>query len=145
MEILPVEGFVTVVDSNTWGDYFNGFGTPHVERLQHALASEEDIAVLPIIVTEVLQGFRSISGFDRARDVLTALPVIEPDLDSHVRAASLYRRLRAEEGVTVRGAVDCVIAQVCIDSASMLLSPDSDFEQIARHAELDLWSPSGSR
>lgn len=140
MEIIPYEAFVTVVDSNTWGDYFNGFGTPYVERLEHALVSEEDIAILPIIVTEVLEGFRSISGFDSACDVLTGLPIIEPDLDCHVRAAKLFRRLRAE-GVTVRGAVDCVIAQVCIDSGLMLLSPDSDFKLIARHAKLDLWAP----
>jgi len=130
---------VIIVDSNTWADFFNGSDTPYVDRLDQAFADEEDVAVVPIIVTEVLQGFRSESGFRRARDVLTAMPVIQPDLACHVRAAGLFRRLRAR-GVTVRGAVDCVIAQICVDSGSMLLSPDSDFEHIAKHSDLALWS-----
>ena len=128
-----------VVDSNTWVDFFNGSETPHVNRLDGALTEEEDIAVLPIIVTEVLQGFHSESGFGKARDVLTALPVIQPDLDCHVRSARLFRRLRAK-GVTVRGAVDCIIAQVCIDTGALLLSPDSGFAHIAKHSRLRLWT-----
>jgi predicted nucleic acid-binding protein len=126
-----------IVDSNTWADYFNGFETSHVARLSRALEEEEDLAVIPIIITEVLQGFRSDSGFRRARDVLVPL-AIHPTLDCHIRAARLFRLLR-QKGITVRGAVDCVIAQVCLDAGAMLLSPDVDFEHIARHTPLRLW------
>ena len=128
-----------IVDSNTWADYFNGSVSDHVDRLDLALVDEEDVALLPIIVTEVLQGFRSDSGFRQAEAILTVLPVIQPDLDCHVRAAKLFRRLRGK-GVTVRGAVDCVIAQVCIDTGATLLSPDLDFVRIAEHSELQLWT-----
>ncbi len=127
-----------VVDSNTWADFFNGTPTPHAERLERALREEDDLAVIPIIVTEVLQGFRSESGFRRAERVLRSLPVIHPDIVCHIRAARLYRRLRAE-GITVRGAVDCVIAQVCLDAGARLLSPDGDFEKIAQYSALALW------
>ena len=130
---------MTIVDSNTWADFFNGASTPHVERLDRALEEEDDLAVLPIILTEVLQGFRSDSGFRRARRVLVALPVIEPTIDCHVRAANLFRSLR-RKGVTVRGAVDCIIAQACLDFDAELLSPDADFRRIARHTALRLWS-----
>lgn len=129
-----------IVDSNTWADYFNGTDTPYVDRLDRALEDEEDVGVLPIIVTEVLQGFQSESGFRKALGVVAAMPIIKPDLGCHVRAADLFRRLRSK-GVAVRGAVDCVIAQTCIDSGSLLLSPDSDFSQIARHSTLELWRP----
>lgn len=129
-----------VVDSNAWGDYFNGVDSPHANRLGRALADEEDLAVLPIILTEVLQGFRSDAGFEEAREVLTELPVMDADLERHVRAARLFRSLRAK-GVTVRGAVDCVIAQTCLDLDAELLSPDRDFEHIARHTTLRLWRP----
>ena len=133
-----------IVDANAWADYFNGASSPFVDRLEQALISEEYLGVLPIIVTEVLQGFRSESGFKAARDVLTAMPVLRPSLGSHIRAAELFRHLRSI-GVTVRGAVDCIIAQVCIDSGSLLLSPDSDFKQIAMHSRLALWeSPPNS-
>jgi predicted nucleic acid-binding protein len=129
---------VIVVDSNTWADFFNGVQNAHAERLGVALQEEEDLAGLPIIVTEVLQGFRTEGGFEAARRVLVALPMIHPTVDSHVRAARLFRALR-HKGVTVRGAVDCVIAQACLDTGAELLSPDADFEHIARHSTLRLW------
>jgi predicted nucleic acid-binding protein len=127
-----------VVDSNSWADFFNGTTAPHVGRLDTALREEEDLAVIPVIITEVLQGFRTDAGFRLARDLLISLPVVHPPVDCHVRAAGLFRSLR-RKGITVRGAVDCVIAQVCIDLDAELLSPDADFERIAMHAPLRLW------
>lgn len=127
-----------IVDSNTWADFFNGAPSPHAERLDLALRDEDDLAVLPIIITEVLQGFRSDTGFQRARRILVSLPVVQPTVECHVRAARLFRSLR-KKGVTVRGAVDCVIAQTSMDIAAELLSPDSDFQHIARHTALRLW------
>jgi hypothetical protein len=130
-----------IVDSNAWADFFNGAPTSYTHRLDTALHEAEDLAVLPIIITEVLQGFRTHRGFQQARRVLVALPVIQPSVDCHVRAASLFRSLR-QQGVTVRGAVDCVIAQTCLDIGAELLSPDADFRHIARHTELRLWRAS---
>ena len=129
-----------VVDSNTWADYFNGTGSVYVERLDQALTNEEDLAILPVIITEVLQGFRSDAGFRHAEAVMTLIPVIQPDLGCHVRAAALFRSLR-QRGISVRGAVDCIIAQTCIDYGAELLSPDADFERIARHSKLRIWRP----
>ncbi len=129
-----------IVDSSTWASYFNGQPTPHVDRLDAALEVEEDLALIPIILTEVLQGFRTDSGFQRARDVLVRLPIISPSLECHVRAATLFRSLR-RKGVTVRGAVDCVIAQVSLDADATLVTPDVDFEHIAEHTRLRLWRP----
>ena len=128
-----------LVDSNTWADYFNDAGTSHAARLDAALRDEEDLAVIPIIVTEVLQGFRSEAGFHRARRLLVPLSLSHPDVECHVRAARMFRTLR-REGVTVRGAVDCVIAQTCLDLGAELLSPDADFAHIARHTGLRLWN-----
>jgi len=129
-----------VVDSNTWADFFNGTRNPYADRLGRALDEETDMAVLPVIITEVLQGFRSGAGFRRAERVLVSLPVMHPTVECHVRAASLFRSLRAK-GVTVRGAVDCVIAQLCMDADAELLSPDADFAHIARHTALRVWQP----
>ncbi|MFQ5766582.1 MAG: PIN domain nuclease [Acidobacteriota bacterium] len=127
-----------IVDSNTWADFFSGALNPHVQRLDITLKEEEDLAVIPIIITEVLQGFRTESGFQRARRVLLSLPVIQPTVRCHVRAALLFRSLR-RKGITVRGAVDCIIAQTCLDVDAELLSPDADFERMARHIPLRLW------
>jgi len=127
-----------IVDSNTWADFFNGVMTPHADRLDLALRDEEDLVVLPIIITEVLQGFRTDTGFQRARRVLVSLTVVLPTVECHVRAARLFRSLR-RKGVTVRGAVDVVIAQTCLDIEAELLSPDADFRRIAHHTPLRLW------
>jgi len=127
-----------IVDSNTWADFFNGAPSPHAERLEVALEEEEDLAVIPIIITEVLQGFRTDTGFQRAQRILTSLPVVQPNVECHVRAARMFRSLR-RKGVTVRGAVDCVIAQTCLDAEAELLSPDADFKHIASHTSLRLW------
>lgn len=129
-----------IADTNVWADFFNGGANAHVDRFASALEHEEDIAVIPVVVTEILQGFRTDNGFERARRLLVSFPVIHPTLQCHVRAARLFRSLR-RKGVTVRGAVDCIIAQTCLDSGAELVSPDGDFERIARHVPLRLWRP----
>ena len=48
------------------------------------------------------------------------------------------------KGTTVRGAVDCIIAQTCLDTGAQLLSRDGDFAKIARHTSLRLWQARGS-
>jgi predicted nucleic acid-binding protein len=128
-----------VVDSCVWADYFNGTTAPSTDRLDEALSAEEDIAVLPIVVTEILQGFRSDTAFETARSFLVALPVVYPTLSTHVRAARLYRTLRGQ-GLTVSRSVDCLIAQTCLDHDAELLSSDADFRRIAGHSALRLWT-----
>ena len=125
-----------VVDTTVWADWFNGADTLEVDRLDRALGAEE-AGVSPLILTEVLQGFRSDADFDRARGLLSRLPVLALDVDGHVAAARLFRLLR-RRGVTIRGAVDCLVAQTCIAASAELLTRDRDFIAIARHTPLRL-------
>jgi predicted nucleic acid-binding protein len=125
-----------VVDTTVWADWFNGARTPEVDRLDRALAAQE-AGLTPVILTEVLQGFRADVDFDRARTLLARLPVLELDVSGHVAAAALFRLLR-RKGVTVRGTIDCIVAQTCILADAELLTGDRDFVTIARHAPLRL-------
>ncbi len=125
-----------VVDTAVWADLFNGTDSPQVGRLGHAL-DRQDVGLVPIVLTEVLQGFRADADFVRARDLLLALPLLTLDADGHVAAARLYRRLRSR-GITVRGTIDCIIAQTCITAGVELRSTDQDFVAIARHTPLRL-------
>jgi len=127
-----------IVDTTVWADYFNGGESPCTDRLDRALAEEEEVAILPVIVAEVLQGFRTETGFLKARDLLLGLPVLVPSIECHVEAACLFRRLRGK-GITVRGTIDCIIAQTCLDHDAELLSPDADFHRIAENTRLRLW------
>lgn len=125
-----------VVDTTVWADWFNGARTPEVDRLDRALAAEE-AGLTPVILTEVLQGFRADADFERARALLVRLPLLDLDVNGHVAAAALFRLLR-RKGITVRGAVDCIVAQTCIVANAELLTGDRDFTGIARHAPLRL-------
>ena len=127
---------VIVVDTTVWADWFNGRASLAVNRLDHSLDRQE-VGLAPVILTEVLQGFKAERDFEQARILLVALPILALDADGHVDAARLYRRLRAK-GFTVRGAVDCIIAQTCIAAGAELLSTDQDFAAIARHTPLRL-------
>lgn len=126
-----------VVDSTVWAAYFNGDDLPEVDHLARSIEQHEPLAILPIILTEVLQGFRTDSGFRRARKVMERVPALDPGTATHVAAAQLFRRLR-KKGVTVRGAVDCVIACACIEQGAELLTLDRDFRAIAKHTRLVL-------
>ena len=125
-----------VVDTTIWADWFNGVDSPQVGRLDQAL-DRQDAGLVPVVLTEVLQGFRADSDFGRARGLLLRLPLLTLDADGHVEAARLYRRLR-NRGVTVRSTIDCIIAQTCITAGLELLSTDQDFASIARHTPLRL-------
>lgn len=126
-----------LVDTSVWVDYFAGRSGPHVARLEQALGARENIFIVPIIVTQVLQGFRSDRDFREAERFLTLLPQIPLTLPTHVDAAKLYRALR-KKGLTVRGAVDCVITQAAIEAGTELLTADRDFRAISRHSRLKL-------
>ena len=130
-----------VVDTSAWVEYFTAGEGAAADRLTQEMERGRTVlAILPVIATELLQGFRSDLDFQRALRVVRRLPRLEPGFATHVRAAALYRMLRAR-GVTVRGAVDCIIAATCLETGASLLTLDRDFEAIARHAGLRLLGP----
>ena len=126
-----------LVDTSVWALYFNGQPDPCVDRLDRALDEEDDLVTAPLIVAETLQGFRTERGFTTARDLLVRLPCLTLDLEGHVDAARLFRAMR-KKGVTVRGAVDCILAQTAIQFGAEILARDRDFASLARHAPLRL-------
>lgn len=83
-----------VIDTAVWADWFNGTDAPAVGRLAQAL-DRQDAGLVPVVLTEVLQGFRADRDFVRARDLLLGLPLLTLDVDGHIAAARLYRRLRS--------------------------------------------------
>jgi len=54
-----------LVDSSVWIDYFNGYNTTETTELD-LLLGVEPIAIGDIILTEVLQGFRSDKDYQIA-------------------------------------------------------------------------------
>jgi len=127
-----------LVDTSVWAAWFNGTECPQTDALAGLLGGgTEPVVMIPLVLTEVLQGFRSDAGFRDAERQLRRLPQLQLSTDTFVDAAKLFRRLR-RRGITVRGAVDCIIAAACIETGCRLLTLDADFDRIAAHEPLEL-------
>ena len=131
---------VLVVDSSVWIDFFNDVDHPSVGHLARLLeAGDMPIVVPDLVLFEVLRGFRDDRDHRRARLLLESLR-IEPVAGAAlaVEAARHYRSLRAA-GVTVRSAVDVLIATFCIEHDYVLLHRDRDFDVFEQLRGLRGW------
>ncbi|HLP87476.1 MAG TPA: PIN domain nuclease [Nostocaceae cyanobacterium] len=124
-----------IIDSSVWIDYFNGIETPETNKLD-TLLGVEPIAIGDLILTEVLQGFRSDTEYHTAKDLLTSLTIFEMlGLDTALRSADNYRFLR-KRGITIRKTVDVIIATFCIQNQNSLLFTDKDFLPFVKYLGL---------
>ena len=125
-----------VVDSSVWIGYFNGKETRETLLLDGILGNEP-VVIGDLILTEVLQGFRSDRDVRRALEAMNTL-VFEPMVGRDIALASAqnYRALRAR-GVTVRKTIDMLIATYCMENGHALLHSDRDFEPIQRYLGLE--------
>lgn len=124
-----------LVDSSAWIDFFRGPGTPQVEGLD-ALLAQERIAVGGLILTEVLQGFRSERDFNQARKTLDTFEFVKlGGFEISLQAAKHFRAPRAL-GITVRRTIDTLIATKCIEAGYTLLHADRHFDPFRAHLGL---------
>jgi predicted nucleic acid-binding protein len=128
---------VILVDSSVWIGYFNGDKTPQTDWLDSALGSTP-LIIGDLILTEVLQGFRSDKDFQTARELLLRIPFLPMGgLDIALESAVNYRLLR-KKGVTVRKTIDVMIGTFCIHYQLPLLHDDRDFDPMARFLGLEI-------
>lgn len=124
-----------LVDTSVWVDYFNGRKTRQTDCLDGLLGTEP-IGIGDLMLAEILQGFRSDSGYRKAKALLLDLTVFEMvTTERAVRSAENYRFLR-KRAHTVRKTIDALIATFCIDHGLPLLFSDRDFEPFAMHLNL---------
>jgi hypothetical protein len=131
---------VIVVDTSVWIDVLNERSSPQAARCVELIEGGEPIALTDIVITEILQGFRSDREARLVERHLRAFPVLRLDgLDDFVLAADLYRTAR-RAGVTIRKTLDCLIAAPCVRTGAPLLHADTDFDQLAKCTPLRLYS-----
>jgi len=126
---------VIVVDSSVWIDYFNGTVTRE-SNLLDGLLGNEPLMIGDLILTEVLQGFRSDSDYESARDALDTLiftPMVGRDIA--LASAGNYRALRSKGG-TIRKTIDVLIGTFCLENNHPLLHSDRDFDIMEKHLNL---------
>jgi len=124
---------VLLVDTSVWIEVFR---KPSRFQLGSVADVDEVVTCLPVI-QEVLQGFKDERAFRLAQDAILAFPVIESPLrrEVFIEAADLFRSAR-RAGVTVRTAVDCLIAACAIRNGIPVLHRDRDFSNLARVSPL---------
>lgn len=121
-----------LVDTSVWVDFLRATDTPQVGVLKELLDDEAAVGIAPIILQEILQGADSEQRFEKWRKYFSALWLFVPKdpVESHVAAARLYGACR-QAGKTPRSSNDCLIAQIAIEHALILLHNDKDFDAIA--------------
>ena len=129
-----------LVDSSVWIDYFNGRKTWQTDLLEN-LFSNIPIIIGDLILTEILQGFRSNNDYKTAKSFLSELPFRQMGgYQVAVQSAQNYRTLR-KKGVTVRKTIDVIIGTYCILEDIPLLHDDHDFDPMVSHLSLKILSP----
>jgi len=130
---------VVLIDTSVWIDFFNGRETAPVRWLKDLIEREEDICLSDLILTEVLQGFKSDKDFMSARRHLLKFPIFRlKGIESWIGAAQIYRACR-KQGLTIRKTADCIIAQTAIENRLQLLHHDDNFEAIASACALKMY------
>jgi predicted nucleic acid-binding protein len=131
---------VLVVDSSVWIDFFAGHPSPARLTLRRLLDEAEVRIVVPdLVLFEVLRGFRSERDHRSAKALMESLKVEETGgVELALEAARHYRSLRAA-GITVRSALDVLIATFCIERDYVLLHRDRDFDVFEQLRGLRGW------
>lgn len=116
-----------LVDSSVWVAYFNGQVNWQTDALD-LLLQNEPVLIGDLILTEVLQGFKTNKDFNTAKDFLSTLDfVVIGGYHNAIASASNYRTLR-KQGITVRKTIDVLIGTYCIENNLSLLHDDHDFD-----------------
>ena len=131
------------VDTSVWSLAFRRDASgdaPEVQALSHAIETGREIATTGLVLQELLQGFSGPRARDQIIERFSALPLLAPDRDDHIRAAELRNKCR-RAGMQV-GTIDAILAQLCVRYGLTLLTADRDFASMAAHTPLRLWTAS---
>ena len=127
------------VDSTVLIDYFNGRNNWQVDVLDSILGREL-VVIGDYVLTEVLQGFRNNSEYQKAKTILISFPCFDiGGKEIALQSAKNYRYLR-KKGVTVRKTIDTMIATFCIENKLTLLHNDKDFDPFSKYLKLKVYN-----
>lgn len=127
-----------LADTSAWIEYDRATGSTVDLRLTGLIEVQDSVAVSEPVVMEVLAGARSEERASDLRRLLLRFHLLRFDsVVDFEGAAVIYRRCRAS-GITPRGMVDCMIANVALRTESTLLAHDSDLSHIAQVVGIEL-------
>ena len=123
---------IVLVDTSAWICYLNDIESRARDLLDEVLNSDNQVAITPTILQEILQGTRTSKEQARCLTFFLERKILLPKdlVVSAIEAAEIYLRCR-RAGVTIRSTTDCQIAQATIEHEVPILDNDKDFDRIA--------------
>lgn len=119
------------VDTSVWIDVLRGAPTPQVGTFHELVRRGAELGLTDIVFTELLQGFADPRQARMAESRMRELPILRLEqIEDFVLAADLYKQAR-RSGVTIRNALDCLIAAPCVRTDTPILHADADFDRLA--------------
>jgi predicted nucleic acid-binding protein len=119
-----------LVDTSVWVDFFNDHASEEAELLARLIADEVALLTCGVVIAEFFQGLRKASTLRELERHFRDMECLSPtEPDSYLRAAALYRELRAK-GVTVRSTIDCLLVTLAAEHDVFVLARDRDVQQI---------------
>jgi len=122
-----------LVDTSVWVGYINGKESPVLEFLDTLLLTPMTVGITDLIYMEILQGAKSEAAFQKLQRYFSTQQFYcfaEPR-SSYEQAAFLYFSCR-RQGITVRSAIDCLIAQCALENELILLHHDKDYQNLEK-------------
>lgn len=120
-----------VVDTSVLIDFFRGRATAGGEQLRSLERDEIPFCVPAVCCQEILAGARNEPEWRLLLTYLETQDLLTPEdpWRTHREAARIMFDAR-RVGVSMRGSVDCFIAQLVMERDGTLLHDDGDFERI---------------
>jgi len=121
--------------------YLQGKENDAVLRFQYILDNNIPFGINYSIYQEVLQGVKTEKDFDKVKKYLDTQRFysLKKEKESYASAAKIYFKCR-KKGITISSTIDCLIAQTAIENNLFLLHNDSDFDNIAKIADLKIFN-----
>lgn len=128
---------MVLVDTSVWIDYFLGKRNKQTVTLDN-LFDTERICIGDLIITELMQGFKTKKETSSANQIISRLEYY--DLVGRkiaFKAAENYRYMR-QKGITIRKIIDVIIGTFCIEKQIKLLHNDRDFDPLVKFLGLEI-------
>ena len=129
---------MVLVDTSVWIDYFLGKKNKQTVALDN-LFDTERICTGDLIITELMQGFKTKREISSANQIISRLEYFDlVGREIAFKAAENYRHLR-QRGTTIRKTIDVIIGTFCIESQIKLLHNDRDFDPLVKFLGLEIF------
>ena len=124
-----------LIDTSIWIELFRD-KSGRILQIFRKRIKNDYYAITRFTQIELLQGARDEADWQKLEEYLESQLYIEATEKTWRNAARIYFELR-RKGLTINSPIDCLIAEIAIESGSLLIHRDKDFIKISKMKPLD--------